>query len=202
MFLPLNANFEGEAVRSRELPGLRIETWGTRRIAALDLELFLIVRLRGEIIGKLRGDLRSGVRDQKRNELGWGRRVDLGGWGVDKKTGYSRFGARPARRSAPREKQGPRIRRARRVGVVLSHPSPEKRRWMGHPIFLVGPRDEKQKQVPVRLRSGRAFGSAERRCARDDSARRCGATAWFGARPARRSAPKGRPRVPRGPMRV
>jgi len=132
----LNANFEGEAVRSRELPGLRIETWGTRRIAALDLELFLIVRLRGEIIGKLRGDLRSGVRDQKRNELGWGRRVDLGGWGVDKKTGYSRFGARPARRSAPREKQGPRIRRARRVGVVLSHPSPEKRRWMGHPIFL------------------------------------------------------------------
>ena len=92
MLLPLNANFEGEAVRSRELPGLRIETWGTRRIAALDLELFLIVRQEGEIIGKLRGGLRSGVRDQKINELGWGGQAELGRRGVDSFGGVAGFG--------------------------------------------------------------------------------------------------------------
>jgi hypothetical protein len=52
--------------------------------AFLDLELFLIVRQEGEIIGKLGRDQRSGVRDQKRKELGWVGRRDLGGWGLDR----------------------------------------------------------------------------------------------------------------------
>jgi hypothetical protein len=42
-----------------------------------------IMREGGEMIGKLRRDQRSGVRDQKKNELGWGRPLELGGWGLD-----------------------------------------------------------------------------------------------------------------------
>jgi hypothetical protein len=43
----------------------------------------VIVRQKGEMIGKLQRDQRSGVRDQKKNDLRTVRRGDFGGGGLD-----------------------------------------------------------------------------------------------------------------------
>jgi hypothetical protein len=77
----------GKAAFSSQLPALRAEAAFVAPVFPWSLGPCLdhgtILRLKGEMIGKLGGDQGSGVRDQKRKDLRRRGRGCLGGGGLD-----------------------------------------------------------------------------------------------------------------------